>query len=356
MNRTLALLAAAGGLLTASPLVTPAIAQRVTDVNPGIDTTDVTPDSSISGLFAESPVDPNAVQIFLNDTDVTAQSTITPNFFSYKPTSDLPAGENTVRVVYPGSNDQQRTVRWTFSVQPPQTALEVDSVTHNAASEALGSGATLLVTINGTPGAQGSVLLVTGPEARELTAEEVSPGVYVATLPVAADDNFDDGVAIGQLSGSGEVLNAAAPQPVQLSGSSAAATDPEVESEDTAASDSDSGTSETAAAPDADLPRPSFTSHSNGDRVSGGFTLVGETEPNATVEVQTSATRAALGGFVNIGTENLVDTEVQADDSGRFSVQIPSVPTGSGTQYAVEAVTISDGARSETTRLTLVAE
>ncbi|ERN41047.1 hypothetical protein KR51_00023040 [Rubidibacter lacunae KORDI 51-2] len=347
-------LAGVGLLVLAPELTPPARAQRVVNVEPAIDSQDVSPTTSISGLFrtpGETTVDPRTVKVFVNDTDVTGRSTIDPNFFSYKPDSPLPSGENNVRVTYQGNGGEKRTVRWNFTVRKPAEQLDIDSVTHNAASEALGAGATFLVTIEGTPGARGSVLLVTSDRVRTLPAQEVSSGIYVATLAVGQNDNFDGGVAVGRLTSDGQVLNAAAPESVQFSGATAALEGPLVE-----AGDAGDSSDETADSPDTFPLRPAFTSHTNGDSVRGGFTIVGQTQPNATVAIEADASRPLFGGLASLNEDRLVDTEVIADDNGKFRVQVPQASTGSGTRYTVRATASKDGTQSQVTQITLVAD
>ncbi len=356
MKKNLTLSIVTAGFLAASGFSMPAFAQRVADVDPALESEGVTPDSSISGLFeatAGESVDPSTVRIFVNDAEVTSQSTITASFFSYKPAQPLPPGENSVRLSYQGGDGQTRTVSWSFDVAQPRQALEIGSVNHNAASEALGAGATFLATINGTAGANASVLLVAGSQVREVPAQEVSPGVYVATLAVGQGDNFDRGAVLGRLESGGDVLNFAAPQPVRFSGATAAAAGPEVQQD---AARNSAEQPESVEAGEALPLRPSFISHNGGDAVTGNFKLIGQTQPNATVEIDASASRSALGGFISVGDDSLVDTLVRADDMGRFEVQIPGAATGSGTRYSIRAVAEKDGTRSEATQITLVAQ
>ncbi|NJM57069.1 MAG: hypothetical protein HC857_06050 [Synechococcales cyanobacterium RU_4_20] len=76
-------------------LAGPVQAQRVIDVTPGVSSQGVSPDTSIAGVFeteASGAVKADSVRIFLNGQDVTSRSTITRNFFSYRPERALAAG------------------------------------------------------------------------------------------------------------------------------------------------------------------------------------------------------------------------------------------------------------------------
>jgi hypothetical protein len=368
MKRVLMTGLTTAGLMIGSAAIAPfAMAQRVVDVAPAPQGQQITPDASISGVFdtAGTPaVDVNSVRIFVNGDDVTNRSTITRSFFSYRPSQPFSPGQNQVRVEFSNANGNRQAATWSFTVQPPQSVVQINSVTHNA-SQALGSGGTLLATINGTPGGRGRVLLIQdGRTVRELPAQEVSSGVYVASLNVQASDRIQEGIVIGRLERQGQTVFAAAEQPVVLTASAQTGgqvtTTPIGQSNGTGTTGTGTtgtgttgtGTTSPTTGTVANL-KPTFTSHNNGDRVSGGgFTLVGQTSPNATVEVVTSRL-AALGGLINLAGQTLVNQQVTADANGRFSVQVapPDLPAP-GTRYTVRA-TARQGNQSSTTEIGL---
>ena len=195
------LLAATSIILTPALWSEATFAQGIVNPSPSQSNEAVSPDSSISGVFDNSSgsIDVNSVKIFVNGQDVTRNSTITQNFFSYRPTQALPAGNNLVRVEYKNTSGQQWTVGWSFQVQQPQVALEISSVTHNATNSALGAGSTFLATINGTPGANASVMILDGTTMRRLPAQEVSRGVYIASLNLGSTDRINEGVILPKL-------------------------------------------------------------------------------------------------------------------------------------------------------------
>lgn len=364
MKRVLMTGLTTAGLMIGSAAIAPfAMAQRVVDVAPAPQGQQITPDASISGVFdtAGTPaVDVNSVRIFVNGEDVTNRSTITRSFFSYRPTQPFSPGQNQVRVEFSNANGARQAATWSFTVQQPQSAVQINSVTHNA-SQALGSGGTLLATINGTPGARARILLIQdGRTVRELPAQEVSSGVYVASLNVQASDRIQEGIVIGRLERQGQTIFAAAEQPVVLTASAQTGgqvtTTPIGQTNGTGTTGTGTtgtGTTSPTTGTVADL-KPTFTSHSNGDRVSGGgFTLVGQTSPNATVDVVVTSRLAALGGLINIAGQTLVNQQVTADANGRFSVQVspPDLPAP-GTRYTVRA-TARQGNQSSTTEIGL---
>jgi hypothetical protein len=332
---------AATSLFLAPVAIAPAAnAQQVVNISP-TNNQAVSPDTSISGVFdtASGNVDRNSVKIFVNNQEVTRNSTITPNFFSYKPTQPLPAGQNVVRVEYRTASGQTQSVSWNFQVQQPQAALEITSVTHNATNAALGTGSTFLATINGTPGAQVTAIILDGSTMRRLPTQEISRGVYVATLNLSNSDRITEGVVLGRLEKQGNVVYGAAEQPVAFQPGATQAT-PVTEA----------GGQQPTQTPQpttlANL-QPTFTNHNDGGTISSqGFTLSGTTEPNASVRVTVNAVDPTP--FIG-GTNQLVSRTVQADNSGNFSVQVPRpLILNAGIRYEIEAIASKNGQTAQT--------
>jgi hypothetical protein len=330
-----------------------ALAQRVVDINPGLDSQSVPPDTSISGVFDASngtAVDVNSVKIFVNNAEVTKNSTITKSFFSYRPTQPLKPGANTVRVEYSNASGQAQSVTWDFAVQPPQAAIKISSVTHNAASESLGPGSTFLATINGTPNAKASVLTIAdGKVVQTLPAQEVSPGVYVATLNISKNNLVNEGIVVGRLQSQNQTLYSAASQGFTFSASATTTQAPST----TQTPATKPNQTATASRP----LLPIFTSHKNGDKIaSRGFTLAGQTQPGADVQVTVTYKLPVVGGFINInvGGGTLVEKTVTSNNQGIFQVEVPSPSAAvSGIQYTVQAVAKNKQQTSQPVQLTL---
>jgi hypothetical protein len=343
-------LLATASLLFGSGLTVPAaLAQRLVNVNPGLDSEGVPPDASISGVFDTSGgarVEVRTIKIYVNDRDVTNRSTITSDFFSYRPERNLPPGYNTVRIEYRNTQGQTRRVAWSFSVEQPQAGLEITSVTHNAGGVELGAGATLLVTINGTPNAKASVILLAeGRTVRELNAEEVSRGVYVATITVPQRQAIREGAVIARLQRGQRVTYSAASQPFSLNPNARPEQLPEA---GTGLEPPGQGTANTL--------EPVFTNYQDGDRVTGrGFVLMGQTLPNAKVEIEVNSQMPILGGIINIGGSNLLKRVVTADRNGNFRLEIrqPS-PPAAGMRYNVRAVASDGNNLSRAVTMTLI--
>ncbi|MEO0456267.1 MAG: hypothetical protein AAF152_06730 [Cyanobacteria bacterium P01_A01_bin.114] len=347
-------LCAAGFVSSFALLGQAAHAQRVVDVTPRANAEAVSSDALVSGLFDTSSgsVDVSSVRILLDGQDVTASSSITPNFFSYRPSQPLSAGQHRVQVEYTSTQGQQRVASWEFEIAAPRPEVTISAVTHNAV-EPLAPESTLLATINGTPGLQGTVLLIENGSVREIQAQEVSSGVYVANYVPSSSGNS---IAVGQLQRGSQTIYAAAEQPVVIS-ASAVATDAALDQ--AAEETTENGLADEAVATESGVAlRPAFVSHSSGDQISGrGFTLTGQTQPNAVVDITINASTPLAGGFLNVGSTELVDETVIADMNGDFSIRVPApLVVSSGTQYQIEASARLGEAVSETTALTLEQE
>lgn len=338
-------------------LMRPAIAQRLTDVTPAVNGTDVSPDASISGVFDASEggsLNPGSVRILLNNQDVTGRSTISRGFFSYRPERPLEPGSYTVQVDYANTQGQRRSTTWGFTV-PSQVSVSLQNVTHNAAT-ALDNGSTFLATLTGTRGAKASVLLIDDKRAiQELNAQEVSPGVYVATVIVKATSAVQERVVVGQLALGNRKAIAAASQPALWA---SLPVSPPTPTSTPTATPTPTPTVTPASTPGAINPKPntpSFSSHKTGDRITTqGFVLQGSTSPNATVRIKVTASTPLLGGVINLGGDVLVDKAVVADSAGQFKVDVPApVILQRGVRYTVEATATLNNQTSGTTKLTL---
>lgn len=343
-------LSAVGVLLTTSPMlltapgmVQPAIAQRVVEVTPPSNSTNVSPTAFISGQFDNTgTIDTSSVRVFVNNQDVTSQSSVTPNFFTYRPTQNLPTGVNQVRVEYRTTNGEQRTLGWAFSVQGQP--LQLTSVATNAGVAPLNTGSTLTVTVNGTPGLQASILLIQdGRTVRELPAAETSAGVYRVNYTVQSSDRASDVAVLARLRRQNQSVYGALAQPIAFNTS--IGTPP--------GGGNSGGTPITPPSGNITELQPRFTNYQDGGRVGRtGFTLIGQTRPNARVQVNILGSATVLG--VPVGGEVIVDREFVADNSGRFEVQVPPprVPVP-GLRYRVRATAIEGNQVSPTTEIVL---
>ena len=69
----------------------------------------------IEATFSGGTVNPNSIKVYLDDLDVTGDSTRSPRGFSYAPRSPLQPGEHTVRVTGTDSNGNSFNRGWRFT-------------------------------------------------------------------------------------------------------------------------------------------------------------------------------------------------------------------------------------------------
>lgn len=102
---------------------------------------------------------------------------------------------------------------------------------------------------------------------------------------------------------------------------------------------------------------PVLISHQQGDRItSHGFTLEGEASPHAMVHLKVTYAPSLISNlFVQKEAETLLEWEINADDRGRFQVQVPPPSAAnSGYRYRINVRMSSDEQWSETTQLSLI--
>lgn len=321
----------------------PARAQQITDPSPAQAATNVEPTSPISASFRSQDgvsVRPETVRVFLDGQDVTSQSVITRDFFTYRPAQPLPPGRREVLLEFTNTQGVTRRVTWSFTVGSPVRA-SIDLVDHNAGSRPLAAREILLVTVKGTPSSRVTVYLIQdGRQVQTLPAQEVSSGTYVVNALIEAKDTTREGIVVARLENGGQVRFMTAEQPARLiegaTGGIQRLTTQEV--------------SATVSAPGPLLPQ--ITNLRDGDRVSGSsFTLQGTTAPNASVRVNVTAS-TSLGGIIS-AQQTVTNQTVQADAQGRFTITVrPPIPA-SGTVYQVNLTATSGNQTSPTVTLRL---
>ena len=320
-------------------------AQKVVNINPTSNNENVSPDTSISGVFEVSEglaVNSQSIKIYLDNNDITRNSTITENFFSYKPSKPLAPGLHVVKIEYENIQGEEKVVSWSFKVEKTSADLEIFSITHNA-TEPLGKKSTFLATIKGTPGAKANILLFqNGGKLIEIPANEVSEGVYVGTYNVDIKSSSNEGIVVGRLVSKGEKIYDAATQGFIFNNQEQSTEAPPV-----------------TVKPKRRL-KPVITNYEDGDKVSSnGFTLEGRTQPNAIVEVEVASKVPVLSGFINIdlGARTFFEDRVTADDQGNFVVNVPGLSERTpGMKYNITMSASNQQKRSNPVKLTLTQE
>ena len=301
-------------------------AQQVVNVAPTGQ--EVSNNSTIAWQFDNiSLVDGNTIKVFLNNQDVTSQSILdtSRNYFGYRPPQDLSPGTYEVRIEFKNKQGSGFVARWPFAVA--NARLEISSVTHNAADKPLGRNASFLATINGTPGANATVLLVqNGQTVRTLPTSQVSPGVYVATVTVGANDAVKEGILVGRLQAGNRVVYSVASQAFAFNPGTAV-------TQVTQTSTTTQPTTQTTVAPLSHA----VTSHQDNRSINSAFTLMGTATPGATVVVNVKASAPSVG-FLTIGSDETVlnNRMITIGTDGTFSINVPRATViQQGTTYTV---------------------
>ncbi len=324
------------GVICSGVITTPQLAhaQQIINPSPALSATDVDPGSPISASFQALngvTVRPETVKVIVDGRDVTNQSVITPDFFSYRPTQPLSAGEHTVLLEFTNSQNQPKRVTWSFTVSTPVSA-EIESMAHNAANDPLAAGQTLLITVKGTPGSQVTVFLIQdGEQVQNLQAQEITSGTYIVNVLVEAKDTTREGIVVARLEKGGQVRFATTDQPVRLiEGATTAQTLTTVELDESPETATDPLT-------------PQVTNYNDGDVIEGrsGFTIQGTTAPNASVQVLVTANNS-IGGLVRT-ERTLFDRSISANSQGAFEFSLnPSVAVPN-TTYSIELTATANG-------------
>ena len=326
--------------ISAPLLLTPAaIAQQITSATPS--GTDVPNDSSITWKFDNtSLVESGSIKIMVDGTDVTGDSFIDlgGNTFGYKPDALLTPGTHEVTVEFTSTSGVGYRAAWSFEVVNVDLGIEV--MYHNAVDVALTTGDTFKAELRGTPNADADILLLqNGQTLKTFDATEEQPGVYRVSMAVGSGDRVSEGIVIGRLEKAGQVVFSLVDAPFALN--PAATGDAAVVTQEVTTS---TGTETSLTDTTTTTVEPltlEFTSHEDGDmiRSDNGFTLIGQTDPDADVRVTVvSEAPSVLGGFLSIGsaTTLLNRSRAQVNADGTFEIAVPRPAIiNSGQEYTV---------------------
>lgn len=111
----------------AQPVSMDAIAPQLANLSPGQDTTARPEGLLIYGTLNDvgTGVDPQSVRLLVNGADVTAKTTITEAFFSYRPDQALPVGKSKALVVAKDHAGNETRREWAFSIGESATPVAV---------------------------------------------------------------------------------------------------------------------------------------------------------------------------------------------------------------------------------------
>jgi len=149
---------------------------------------------TIEATFNGGTVDPNTVKIYLDDLDVTTDSTRNPSGFAYAPRSPLQAGQHLVRVTGTDSNGQPFNRRWSFT---SGTSSAVGQITNVSPSDGATVGNQFIVSGHTTPGARVTIAVGVSNGGRQTIGGIIGQilgggsGTNSANYALTADGNGD---------------------------------------------------------------------------------------------------------------------------------------------------------------------
>jgi hypothetical protein len=245
---------------------------------------------------------------------------VTPTFVSYRPDQALSSGEHEVSIRARDNAGNPVTKNWSFRVMTNRDVIR--SFNYDAGGQALLPGTEVTFTLEGDPGGKASFSV--GDRIVDRRMDEVSPGKYVGHYTIRRNDSFEDVPVTAKLeTQSGDTFTYDAPTRFRMTARS--------------------------------LEAPTITDPDESTRIGDSLRIRGTAAPGSKVQVKVDYSRTTLGLFKMTGT--VAETEVTADDQGRWITDPIDVRTGLGggsTTYTITAVTIGpNGRKSDTTKLTL---
>lgn len=221
--------------------------------------------------------------------------------------------------------------------------LAISGLNSNVTERQIQIGETLKVEVNGTPGARASVLLVGDKQqVREYQAKEVSPGVYIAQVILGSRDRITEGIILARMQLGSQVVYRSLDKPFAVLPSSQGNVP------------RSSQTVDLPTVSSSNVPL-TFTSHQNRQQISSDIVLEGQTEPNAEVQIAVTTSKTLIEGLATIQGNTQINRVVQADDTGKFQVQIPIEKNApEGLRYEITATARTKTSQTRTGSLTLI--
>lgn len=142
----------------------------------------------IYGTYSDpiTGVDAQTTRIMVNGQDITAQATITPAFFSYRPAADMAVGPVSVSVLTKDGAGNEAKREWAFTITP--AAKPLTTVAFSPADKTLNAGDVLTVRAEALPG--GVAKFSVGGVITERYMNEERPGLYTGAYTVRRGDSL----------------------------------------------------------------------------------------------------------------------------------------------------------------------
>jgi hypothetical protein len=237
----------------------------------------------------------SSISLIVNNQNVTSQTTLSDDLISYIPSADLPEGTATISLSAKDTGGNDIHYSWNFLVK---TQGSITSVTHNATSP-LPVGSTLQVVLQGDPG--GAANFDIGTYYSTIPMTEKTPGQYVGIHALQARDTFQNAPVIGRLTMPGK-------SPITLNATTTVSALGQI--------------------------TVKITSPAANTTVGNQFPITGVTSPFAKVMINV---KVAFSGIFS-APNDLVTTELQANDAGNFQYTVNDWLPVRGGSYIITAV------------------
>lgn len=308
-----------------NPISIDTVAPRIGDRLPEPGSTVSQRQPSISAVLDDgtgSGIDVSSVQLQVNGASVTSAATVTTNFVSYRPPSDLPTGRNTVTLSLRDRAGNAVSERWDFTVRPASDVIK--SFTHSSLSN-LQPGDVVTVRMEAEPnGAANFSLVQNGQRIRTRQMTEVSSGIYEGEYTIRRDDILTGATIVGSFTThSGQTYTT-------------------------------EGAGQVSGVP-GQLTAPVITSPVQGATVSSPLVVSGTAPPNTQVRLKVDYATTVLGALRMTGT--ITEQMVDVGDNSRFrsdQINLGTLVKGKNTEYTITATTVGPtGSESEPAVITV---
>lgn len=218
---------------------------------------------------------------------------------------------------------------------PPLTSLQIDRIeTNSNPRQPLRQGDDLIIRAYGTPGASAIFELEGLNRDRPVAMQEIQSGIYETTYRIRRGDRQINARPMIILSRSGQSsVSRQFDQAIVIN----------IDNADYPNNPGNPGNIGYTL-------RPEITNFINDDVIRLPDNLMGQTLPDANVEVTMEALRNVMG-MLNL-SQTVFQSTVRADQTGRFTVYIPKINANSGTMYRVK-ITATQNNDSQSSELVL---
>ena len=302
------------------------VAPRIINMTPDPNSTIATlmPNISVVTEDSGSGVDPVKMSMSVNGVNVTAQTTITRNFATYRPQQSLKTGKNNVTVTAKDRAGNSASQTWSFNVQGAGNI--VTSFTHSDISN-LQPGDVITANMKGQPNGEVSfsIISLTGHPLVTQTMQETSSGVYQGQYTVRKGQDLNGATISGTIKVAGQTYTVPSEGIITVPTGEAGSS-------------------------------PVITAPVAGRAVVSPMVITGTAPPKSIVHLRVEYSTTILGLFNTTG--ELSDQTVDVDSHGNFKSTPVNLTTlikkGKNTLYTITATTVSaNGDESEPTTVTV---